>query len=54
MLGKPDPAVIKSARNIPGVKMTLGNMLSTYEVIWADKIILTQSALKAMEEGNKK
>lgn len=53
VLDKSDPAVIKSARNIPGLKMTLGNMLSTYEVIWADKIILTQGALKAMEEGSK-
>lgn len=52
VLGKSDPAVIKSGRNIPGLKMTLGNMLSTYEVVWADKIILTQGALKAMEEGS--
>ena len=54
VLDKPDPKVIMSARNIPGVKMTRGNMLSTYEVIWADRIILTESALKVLEEGTKK
>jgi large subunit ribosomal protein L4 len=53
VLEKSNPTVVKSARNIPGVKVTLGSMLSTYEVVWADKIILTQSALKAMEEGTK-
>jgi large subunit ribosomal protein L4 len=47
---KSDPAVIKSARNIPGVRVTLGNMVNTYEVLWADKIIFTQSALKLAEE----
>jgi ribosomal protein L4 len=26
-------------------------MLNAYDVLWADKIILTQSALQAMEEG---
>ena len=54
VLEKPDQKVIMSARNIPGVKVTLGSMLNTYEVIWADRIILTQGALKAMEEGVKK
>jgi len=31
----------------------LGRMLNAYEVLWADKIILTQSALQAIEEGEK-
>ena len=47
---KPAPEVIKSARNIPGVRITLANLLTTYDVLWADRIILTQSALKLMEE----
>jgi large subunit ribosomal protein L4 len=47
---KSDPVVVKSARNIPDVRVTLGNMVNTYEVVWADKIIFTQSALKLAEE----
>ncbi len=50
VLDRSKPAVVKSARNIPGVKVTLGNMLTAYDVIWADKIILTESAIKVMEE----
>jgi len=53
VLDKSDPAVVKSARNITGVRVTLGRMLNVYEVVWADKIILTQSALQAIEEGSK-
>jgi len=53
VLDKSNPAVVKSARNIPNVRVTLGSMLNAYEVLWADKVILTQSALKAMEEGVK-
>ena len=51
VLDKSNPFVVKSARNISGVRVTLGRMLNAYEVLWADKIILTQSALQAMEEG---
>jgi large subunit ribosomal protein L4 len=53
VLDKSDPAVVKSARNITGVRVTLGRMLNAYEVLWADRIILTQSALQAIEEGSK-
>lgn len=50
VMDKPNPAVAKSARNIPGVKVVLASMLTTYDVVWADNVILTQSALKVMEE----
>ena len=50
VLDKPDDAVIKSCRNIPGVKTTLSTTLNTYDIVWADKIVLTQGALKSMEE----
>jgi large subunit ribosomal protein L4 len=53
VLGKANTAVVKSARNIPKVRVTLGSMLNAYEVLWADTIILTQSALKSLEEGSK-
>jgi len=51
VLDKSNHFVVRSARNIEGVRVTLGRMLNAYDVVWADKIILTQSALKAMEEG---
>jgi large subunit ribosomal protein L4 len=51
VLDKSNPFVVRSARNIVGVRVTLGRMLNAYEVLWAEKIILTQSALQAMEEG---
>ncbi len=50
VLDKTNTAVIKSARNIPDVKIVLGNMLSAYDVVWADKIVLTESAIRVMEE----
>lgn len=53
VLDKSNPAVVKSARNIPGVRVILGAMLNAYEVLWAEKIVFTQSALVAMEKGAK-
>lgn len=50
VLEKSDEAIIKSARNIPGVRVTLANMVSTYDVMWADKILLTSGAITKMEE----
>ena len=50
VLDKPHAEVIKSARNIPKVRVTQANTLNTYDVLWSDKVILTQSALKAVEE----
>jgi large subunit ribosomal protein L4 len=53
VLDKSNPAVVKSARNIPGVKVILGRMLNAYEVLWAEKIIFTQGAIAEMEKGAK-
>jgi large subunit ribosomal protein L4 len=50
VLDTPDIAVIKSTRNIPGVKTTLASMVSTYDVVWAEKILLTADAVAKMEE----
>jgi large subunit ribosomal protein L4 len=50
VLDKPEAEVMKSARNIPDLKLTMGNMVSTYDVMWADKLVVTESALKVMEE----
>ena len=45
-----DDATLKSARNIAGVRVTLAKDITTYDVVWADKIVLTSAALKKMEE----
>jgi large subunit ribosomal protein L4 len=50
VLERADQATVKSARNIPGVRITLADMVTTYDVVWADKILLTGEALKKMEE----
>ena len=39
-----------SGRNIPGVRMTHSSLLNTYDVMWADKIVLTSGAIAKMEE----
>ncbi|MBI4720225.1 MAG: 50S ribosomal protein L4 [Chitinivibrionia bacterium] len=50
LLDAPKEAVVKSARNIPGVKIVLGKQVSVYDVMWADKIIITEPAVRTMEE----
>lgn len=50
VIDKSQPALVKSIRNIPKVKVTLANMVNTYEVLWADKVVVTRGALKVMEE----
>jgi len=50
VLEKPDQNVIKSARNVPGARVTLAEMVNPYEVLWADKIVMTSEAMKRMEE----
>jgi len=50
VLDKPSDEVYKSARNVKGVRITLAHMINPYELLWAKRIILTESALKVVEE----
>jgi large subunit ribosomal protein L4 len=50
VLNEADTATIKSARNIAGVRVTLADMVTTYDVVWADKIVLASDAVQKMEE----
>jgi large subunit ribosomal protein L4 len=50
VVDKADIAMLKSARNIAGVRVALASDITTYDVLWADKIVLTSAALKRMEE----
>lgn len=45
-----DDATVKSARNIKGVRLTPANMVTPYDVMWADKILITSGAVAKMEE----
>ncbi len=42
--------VVKSARNIPGVKTTFANLINVYDVLNADKFIVEKAALAKIEE----
>ena len=42
--------VVKSARNIEGVKTTFVNTLNVYEILKYDKFIITKEAVKKVEE----
>jgi large subunit ribosomal protein L4 len=39
-----------SARNIPHLQVTLARELTAYHLLWAETVVMTQSALKTVEE----
>lgn len=45
-----DNTVIKSCRNIPGAKTTQCNTLNVYDILNAEKLVLTVEAVKKIEE----
>lgn len=45
-----DEAVVKSARNIPGVKTTIATILSPYDILNAGKLVVDKAALAKIEE----
>ena len=46
-----DNVIVKSARNIPGVLTTVANILSVYDIINAQYLVVDQAALAKIEEG---
>ena len=50
VLNDNDVNVIKSANNVPSVKTTLTNTVNVYDILNADKLVLTQDAVKTIEE----
>lgn len=50
VLNSKEEAVLKSARNIPGVKTTLVNNINVYEILKYDNFIITKDAVNAVEE----
>ena len=45
-----DEKLIKSARNIPGVKTALVNTLNVYDILGHDKFIVVKDAVAKIEE----
>ena len=50
VLPENDQKIILSARNIPGVKTALVNTLNVYDILNCDKFIISQDAVKLVEE----
>ena len=50
VLPEKNDVVVKSARNIPGVRTALVNTLNTYDVLNADKFIVVKDAVAQLEE----
>ena len=42
--------VIKSARNIPGVEVTMANLINVYDMLKAKYLVLDKEALAVIEE----
>lgn len=50
VMNEKDEFVIKSSRNIPGVKTALVNTLNVYDILNADKFIIVKDAVEKIEE----
>ena len=50
VLPEVDEKVIKSARNIPGVKTAQVNELNVYDILNADKLVIAKDAVSKIEE----
>ena len=44
------PAVVRSGRNIPGVKVSFVNTLNVYDIINSDTLVITRKAVEKVEE----
>ncbi len=45
-----DELVVKSARNIAGVKATFANLINVYDILNADKLVVDKAAIAKIEE----
>ena len=44
------PFVVKSGKNIPGVKVAFANTINVYDIVNSDTLILTKKAIEKIEE----
>ncbi|MFW6110066.1 MAG: 50S ribosomal protein L4 [Patescibacteria group bacterium] len=47
---KEEEKIILSARNLPKVKVVSAGMVNAYDVLWAEQVVLTASAVEQLEE----
>jgi len=47
---EPSPALQRSARNIPGIRVARADTIAAYDVAVADHLIVTAAALTALQE----
>jgi large subunit ribosomal protein L4 len=50
IVGQKDETVYRSARNIATVKLILANNLNIFDIIAADRVIVTESAIAKIQE----
>ncbi len=50
VLAENDEKIVRSARNIPGVKVALVNTLNTYDILNSDRFIVAKDAVAKIEE----
>ena len=50
VLDTADTKVVNSARNIPGVKTAQVNTLNVYDIMNADKIVITEKSLPMIQD----
>ena len=50
VLPEVDKVVVKSCANIPGVETTLYSTINVYEVLKAEKVVMTRAAIEKFEE----
>ena len=50
VLPEADKVVVKSFANIPGVETTLYSTINVYEVLKAEKVVMTKAAIEKLEE----
>lgn len=50
ILSATDMNVLLSARNIPRVNVCVWSNINTYDILWHDKLVITQEALRNIEE----
>ena len=54
VLPEKDDTIYKSARNIAGVKVATVNTISTYDILNANSLVVTEAGIKKIEEVYKK
>lgn len=50
VLGVPNENVLRSAKNIPRVNVCVWDTLNTYDILWHDRLLVTQEAFEKIED----